>query len=55
MEYIFQVSLSMDNGLVYIYTYALSAVDRVCELQMGVLSIDNELVHVYTHALSIDN
>ena len=55
MEYIFHSSLSTDNGLIYVYTYALSAVDRACGLKMGVLSIDDELVHVYMHALSIDN
>lgn len=69
MKYIFQASLSTDNGLVYIYTYALSAADRACELQIGILSVDNKVqyifqvllstdnrrVHIYTYTLSMDN
>lgn len=55
MKYIFQVSLSTDNGLVYVYTYALSAVDRVCELQMRALSVDNMVQYTLQVFLSADN
>ena len=69
MEYIFHSSLSTDNGLIYVYTYTLSAVDIVCELWIGILFVDNKaqyifqvilstdngLVYIYTYTLSTDN
>ena len=69
MKYVFRISLSTDNGLIYVYTHALSAADIACELGIDILSVDNmaqyvfqvllstdnRLVYIYTYDLSMDN
>jgi len=51
LVYIYTYDLSMDNSSFYVYTYVLSMVDKLCDIWKPVLSADKSEWNIYGYLL----